>query len=838
MQRVEDIIFGARAYILAVLLLVTVGMLYFAMQLRMDAGFEKMLPLGHPYIDTYKDIEKKDDRFLGANRVIVVVSLDCENGAPKETNCQDTGAKHGDIYTPDFLALLKKVTDEVFYIPGIARGSVTSVWTPNTRFFTIEEDGVSSHDVIPATFRIAPTDDEAAIKVKMDMVRINAVKANLVGKLVAKDFRSAMIAADLQEFDPSTGKKTDYIDVAHRLETLVRAKYLSDKVDIKVIGFSKLIGDIADGAKSVVGFFIVAFILTVLMLYLYCRSWILTWVTVSSSLCSLTWQFGILHLIGFGLDPLAVLVPFLVFAIGVSHGVQQCNMAGAEIAAGKTKEQAARNTFTFLLIPGVVALSTCLAGFATLYIINIRMIQELAITASIGVALKIISNLIMLPLLISYVAPTSAYAVRVQKSMASRERYWPMLARIALPRNAFILIAVCIVIGALSMFMSHGVKALVPYAKPNPVGVVETLTTNLSRGLQIGDVYAGAAELRMNSRYNKDILYIADHFNLGLNILTVIIEAPDGACVDYKVMGLLDRFQWKMANVEGVRSSVGLPVMAKKISVLWREGNLKWHGLPRRSEVIAQATSQIDQDSGLLNSKCTLLPLNIYTTDTMAATVSRIVAAVKDFRSQPENQIEGISIRLATGNVGITAATNEAVAAAELPMLLYVYAVVMGLVLLTYREWRGSVCCVLPLILATMIGNAVLTVAGIGLKISTLPVLAIAVGIGVDYGIYGYNRIQRYMAAGRNPHAAYLQALNDVGSATMFTGFTLSVGVLTWGFSALQFQADMGLLLSFMFMINMVGAVTLLPALIAAIEYIAPRKITEFAPEPTSIHGH
>jgi hypothetical protein len=135
----------------------------------MDAGFEKMLPLGHPYIDTYKDIEKKDDRFLGANRVIVVVSLDCENGAPKETNCQDTGAKHGDIYTPDFLALLKKVTDEVFYIPGIARGSVTSVWTPNTRFFTIEEDGVSSHDVIPATFRIAPTDDEASIKVKMDI---------------------------------------------------------------------------------------------------------------------------------------------------------------------------------------------------------------------------------------------------------------------------------------------------------------------------------------------------------------------------------------------------------------------------------------------------------------------------------------------------------------------------------------------------------------------------------------------------------------------------------------------------------------------------------------------
>ncbi len=157
-------------------------------------------------------------------------------------------------------------------------------------------------------------------------------------------------------------------------------------------------------------------------------------------------------------------------------------------------------------------------------------------------------------------------------------------------------------------------------------------------------------------------------------------------------------------------------------------------------------------------------------------------------------------------------------------MLLYVYAVVMTLVIITYREWRGALCCVIPLILSTIIGNWFLTAAGIGLKISTLPVLAIAVGIGVDYGIYEYNRIQRYMRMGVTPYAAYLQALNDVGSATMFTGGTLAIGVSTWSFSALKFQADMGLLLTFMFIVNMVGAVTLLPALVAAFETIWPLK--------------
>jgi predicted RND superfamily exporter protein len=644
------------------------------------------------------------------------------------------------------------------------------------------------------------------------------VKANLVGRLVSTDFRAAMIVASLQDLDPTTRQRLDYFDVARRLEERIRSKYVSDTVDVKIIGFAKLIGDIADGAKSVFEFFAVAFVLTVLMLYIYCRSWILTAITVSSSLCSLIWQFGFLHLMGYGLDPLAVLVPFLVFAIGVSHGVQQVNMAGAEIANGKTKEQAARDTFTLLLIPGVVALSTCLAGFATLYIIPIGMIRELAITASIGVALKIISNLIMLPLLVSYVAPTAEYAKRVQAAMATRERFWPYLARIAYPRNAFLLIGFCFLLGVGGIMISRGYVT--------------------GQGLQIGDVHAGAAELRPESRYNRDITYITEHFNLGLNILTVIVEVPEGACVNYPVMGMLDRFQWKMANVQGVQSSVGLPIMAKQLAVMWREGNLKWHALPRNSDVIAQSVNQIQPDSGMLNAKCTVLPLNVYTTDTKAETVKRVVDAVKEFRSEPINQIPGVSIRLATGNVGITAATNEVVKSAEIPMLLYVYGVVMTLVLLTYREWRGSLCCVLPLILSTIIGNMFLTLAGIGLKISTLPVLAIAVGIGVDYGIYEYNRIQRYMAAGRNAYDAYLQALNDVGSATMFTGFTLAVGVSTWSFSALKFQADMGLLLTFMFMINMIGAVTLLPALIAALEVIAPRKTRKLAPEPEPIHGH
>jgi uncharacterized protein len=769
-KSIENFAFRFKALILGFLFILTVFMGYFATQLRMDAGFNKMLPQGHEYINTFFQYS---EAFGGGNRILVVLE-----------------AKKGEIWTPEFLQTLKKATDDIFFIPGVARHTVTSLWTPNTRYLAVTEDGIEAGDVIPANFKPTPE----AIKKVLE----NTLRADLVGRLVSTNFRAAMIRAELLDVNPETRQRLDYFDVADKLENEVRNKYISDDVDVKIIGFAKLTGDIADGAESVVQFFGVAFILTCIMLWLYCRSVRLTVVTVSSSLCSLIWQFGLLNIMGFGLDPLAVLVPFLVFAIGVSHGVQQVNMIGAEIAAGLDKEKAARVTFSFLLRPGAVALMTCLAGFATLYIIPIGMIQELAITSSIGVGLKIISNLIMLPLMASYIAPGAEYGEKVKRAMDARAKAWPYLARIAIPRNAFIFIGFCMIIGTVGFI--QGSKR------------------------QIGDVHSGAGELRPEARYNLDSQYIAENFALGLNVLTVIAETPKAACIDYGVMDFLDRFSWYMKNVPGVVTTLSLTAIAKNVNALWQEGHLKMRALPRASSALAQATSNVESSSGLLDSQCSILPTHIYLADTKAETVKTVVKAAEDFINDPANQSDDIKMRIGTGNVTIVSATNQVVEHSEIPMLLYVYAVVMVLVIFVYREWRGAICCVVPLILSTIIGNWFLNGAGIGLKISTLPVLAIAVGIGVDYGIYEYNRMQRYMRMGVSPHEAYLQALNDVGSATMFTGGTLAIGVSTWIFSELKFQADMGLLLTFMFLVNMVGAITLLPAMVAALEYLWPLK--------------
>ena len=189
-----------------------------------------------------------------------------------------------------------------------------------------------------------------------------------------------------------------------------------------------------------------------------------------------------------------------------------------------------------------------------------------------------------------------------------------------------------------------------------------------------------------------------------------------------------------------------------------------------------------------------------------------------------------MKIRLASGNVGVQAATNEVLEATELPMMLYVYLTIVALVFLTYRDWRAMLACCVPLTVATFLGYWFMKELDIGLTVATLPVMVLAVGIGVDYAFYIYNRLQIYLAEGVDIVTAFKQALRETGIATIFTALTLSVGVATWSFSELKFQADMGLLLTFMFMVNMLMAMTLLPALAVTIDMLIPRRRPVRAP--------
>ena len=373
---IDRLVFSRRLLTLALFAVVTAALAWLATGLRVDAGFTKLLPVQHDYMQTFLEYR---DEFGSADRVAVAVM-----------------ARDGNMFTPEFFALLRKVTDAVFFLPGVDRTQVYSILTPNVRFIEVIEDGLMSGDVLPADFE--PTDESLA------QVRENIIKAGVVGRLVANDFSGALVSAKLQEFDPNTGAKLDYLDVSAQLER-IRAEAGGDGAiaDLHVIGFAKVVGDIAAGAVRVVLFFLITFAITALFVYLYTGSLRFTAMLLLCALIAMVWQLGALVGLGFGIDPISILVPFLVFAIGVSHGVQMVSTVRAEAIAGAPPLTAARHSLRRLLLPGAVALASDTVGFVTISFIRVPVIQEIAVAASLGVAAIILTNLGLLPVLLSYV---------------------------------------------------------------------------------------------------------------------------------------------------------------------------------------------------------------------------------------------------------------------------------------------------------------------------------------------------------------------------------------------------------------------------------------------------
>ena len=759
-QRVSGVIFGHRRLWLVAFAVVTALFAASASRLAVDAGFNKMVPLKHPYMQVYRDYEKV---FGSANRIVIALVQ-----------------KDGDIYDKEYMQKLKALTSDVFLLNGVDRPSVKSLFTPNTRFIEVIEEGFSGGNVIPAGFQGTDAD--------LQTVRNNVSKSSEVGRTVATDFSAALVSAGLLEIDPQTAKRLNYFEVASKLEEL-RAKYSSERHTVHIIGFAKAIGDIRDGARGVVTFFGVAFVITLVLMFWFVKDAKLTLVAIVVAMLPVLWLLGTLPLLGLGIDPLSILVPFLIFSIGVSHAVQMTKSWEREVVGGADSLTAARRAFSKLFIPGTLALLTNVLGFTVIMLIPIDIVRELGVTASLGVGWMILTNKVLLPILLSHLRLSKGAMEKEAYAEKRAHRIWAAAARCVEPRRARVIIAIALAILAVGLYQAHNLK--------------------------VGDYGIGVPELRPDSRYNLDNARIIEKFAIGVNTLGVVAQTKNvqGACTQYDIMTAIEQFDWYMQNVYGTQSVISLPGMAKIVNAGWNEGNIKWRQLPRDPTTMAQSVTPIDTSTGLLNPDCSAMQVLINTTDQQGETIAYLVSQVKQFAAaHPSDKLE---FKLATGNMGVTAATNEAVDKARWEMNFAIFGALAIMCLVTFRSLRATLCILIPLAIVSVLCEALMPTLGIGLKVSTLPVIALGVGVGVDYGIYLFDRIEAHLEEGKGLAAAFYEALDERGTAMVFTAVTMTIGVGTWAMSALKFQADMGVLLAFMFFLNMLGALFLLPSLAA-----------------------
>ena len=763
----ERLFFNNRLLAVVVCAVLTLVLGFQASKLTLNASFEDMIPTGHPYIVNYLK-NKKELAGLG-NAVRIAVE-----------------AKSGTIYDKAYLDTLQKISDEVFLTPGVDRAFMTSLWTPSTRWVGVTEEGMEGGPVIPNDYNGSPE--------SLAQLRINVERSGEIGQLVALNGKSSIIYVPLLGKDPTTGANVDYAALSARLEAL-RAKYGSSSVNpsgnvtIRITGFAKVVGDLIDGLQQILLFFAASVLIATAMLYWYTRCVRSTLLVVVCSTVAVLWQLGILPLLGYGLDPYSILVPFLVFAIGMSHGAQKMNGIMQDIGRGTHRVVAARYTFRRLFMAGLTALLCDAVGFAVLMVIDIKVIKDLAIVASIGVAALVFTNLILLPILLSYVgvsrkaAERSLAAENGAASSQQRHAFWRFLDLFTERKWASVAIA-----GA-------AVLAVGAFA--------------VSLHLKIGDLDPGAAELRADSRYNRDTAYVVANYAASSDVFAMMVKTPDGACANYDTLMRVDALEWQLSQLPGVEFTNSLALLNRRVITGLNEGNLKWYDLLQNQQSLNMVTGSAPR--GLYNDQCNLLTLYAYLKDHKADTLSQVVATVERFAAA--NDTKDVRFELAAGNAGIEAATNIVVKAANVQMLYWVYGAVIVLCLVTFRSWRAVVCAVLPLMLTSILCEALMVWLNMGVKVATLPVIALGVGIGIDYALYVMSIMLARLRAGDSLSQAYYHALLFTGKVVMLTGVTLAIAVATWALSPIKFQADMGILLAFMFLWNMVGALVLLPAL-------------------------
>ena len=757
----ERALFNHRPVVMLLCLLATLVLGYQATKLTLNASFEKMIPTKHPYIVNY--LKHKGSLAGAGNSIRIILE-----------------ATHGTIFNKEYLKVLQEVNDEVFLIPGVDRPYMKSLWTPATRWIAVTQQGFDGGTVMPDSY-------DGSAK-SLAQVRQNVMRSGEIGQLVAANFKSSIIFVPLLDINPKTGKALNYGEFSHRLEQ-IRTKYQNADVKIHITGFAKIVGDLIDGLRKVLMFFVMAIVITGLVLYWYTRCIRSALLVVSCSLTAVLWQFGLLATFGFELDPYSILVPFLVFAIGMSHGAQKMNGIMQDIGRGTHRVIAARYTFRRLFVAGLTALLCDAVGFAVLMIIQIKVIQDLAVIASIGVAVLIFTNLVLLPILLSYTGVSLKAAARSMRSEAAEEEggekhwLWQGLERFTERRWA---------IGAIAV-----------------AAVVAGVGYSVSRHLEVGDLDRGAPELRPDSRYNRDSAYLVANYAASADIFVIMVTTPSQECTRYPILAKVDALSHQLEELPGVEATSSMASLSKLSGPGYNEGNFKWYELIPNDLALGSVTTRAPRE--LFNQRCDQLNLYVYLKDHRANTLMAVVNTAETFAAK--NDTAKVKFLLAAGSSGIEAATNIVVKKAMHEMLFWVYGAVVLLCWITFRSWRGVVAAVLPLVLTSVLCEALMVALGMGVKVATLPVIALGVGIGVDYALYVLSVVLANMRQGMTLSEAYYRALLFTGRVVLLTGITLALAVATWSWSPIKFQADMGILLAFMFLWNMLGALVLLPAL-------------------------
>ena len=737
---------------------------YHAEQMRVYTNFFDLYPPGHEYIQLYQ----KYRRMFGTANVLIM-SIE---------------AKQGDIYNVETINQVNYATLQVLETPGVNPYQLLSLTHPNMKNIKISGAVITAY---PIMYPGPPKTDEDIKAIKQAVYTNEGVH----GFYVSEDNTAALITAGFWEEGVDFSKL--YERMLHVRETIEA----DGKHTVYISGFPMLYSWIFSYINYILAVIGLTTVIILLMLWFYFRTFTGVWVPLFSGLLSSVWALGFAGYFGFNLDPLVLVVLVLITARALSHSVQSMERYHEEYHRLQDKQAAIMASYLSLFSPALVSIASDGLAILTLAVAKIPLIQKLAYVSSFWIFTISISVVTLHPIILYFIPPPP-------QDPKSGKRFSDQLYN-TINRS-------------MVKISSGGYR----YA------VIGSFTVALIGGmiyaqkLKIGDVSIGKALLYDEHDYNVSYDHINEKF-VGASQLVILAEGEEeGVIKDPQVLITLERFQRYMEQQEMVGGSITITTMARRLYQLFQEGIPKWAIIPDNPRDVGNIFYQFlntlgsDDLDRFIDKNSQNATITVFYKDYNHATVVGSIDMARQFIEA--NPVEQLNFRLAGGLLGILAAVNEEVEWSYRWNLILVMVTVFVLSMLTYASVVGALIVMIPSIVAQPLSEALMYAMGIDANINSLPVAAVGIGIGIDYGYYVLSRIvEEYQRFGDHDRAIE-EALMTTGRAIMFTGSTLTVSVIFWIFFPMKFQSEMAILLTLLLFFHVVGALAFIPGTVSLLK--------------------